>query len=507
MSSLISQDQVQRFAAIFAGRVSAFGRMFIDDKGHKTVKTYNEPPPTDAYQKHLEGDGPFFGVIMIREDDTCFFGAIDVDDDGIDLYELEAKVTAHNLPLVVCRSRSGGAHLYCFLREAVSAKLLIEALKKFRTVLGHEKNSNGTVTEIFPKQAKVPIGGTGNWINIPYFDADNTNRYAVVGQRQLTLSEFLEHAVNRSVSEHGLLEWADPALGPFKDGPPCLQELHKRDFPEGGRNNALLNVGIFFRMQQPSGWEEMLQSYNHEMESPLDDKEIGQIVRNLERHTEYSYTCKNHPIEALCQRKQCKKQEFGIGWFSKKKRLDAMPELASLIKITSEPPRYRVAVNGVQIDCSLDEIYSPALFKKLCLAKLNLVVGKPKEFEWDELVRELLETMIEEPAPEDPLRLNLRDFLATRHKSDSVDDVLLNKAALENHRVYFRGTDFATWLRKRDIRRDYNELYTTLMRTEGLTTERRKLKGADTELWSVPEPNDDQSEPFTHPAITSTRAY
>jgi hypothetical protein len=524
MPSTVTPDLVARFAAAFHGRASAHGRFIVHD-GKKTVKTLESPPPDDAYEKHLTGvgismptiapAGASLGIIPIREDDTCFFGVVDVDDDGVDHFELEAKIVAHSLPLVVCRSRSGGAHLFCFLREAVSAALMMDVLKKFRSVLGLEKNPNGTPTEIFPKQAKVPVGGTGNWINLPYLDHENTNRYAVTGQRALSLEEFLELTLARSVSEIDLLNWADPALGPFKDGPPCLQSWHKQGCPEGGRNNALLNVGIFFRASQPGVWQDQLRNYNDAMESPLDHNELEQIVRNLEHHDGYVYTCKQHPIEPLCAKKPCKKQTFGIMFFGKKKRIEALPELSELVMIDTDPPRYEIKVNNTVIPCSLDQVLSPIQFCRLVFQHLRMVLDPPRPHEWNELLRPLTETITIRSAPKEAsdsglCLVYLRDFLQSRHKSDSVEDVLLGRAAIDptTKRVYFRGTDFMAFLQRRQFRRyGMHDLYTTLVSEAAMTTEERILKGARASLWSVPEPDDDQTESFDHPAVRAASNY
>ena len=507
----LTAEQTQRFAAIFAGRVSSYGSYFWNpETKDKKVKTLGEALPEDAYEKHLRGEGPFLGIIPIREDNTCYFAAIDIDDDGIDHNELEAKVSALRLPLVVCRSKSGGAHAFLFLREPVPANVVVDALKKFRSVLGHEKNSNGSPVEIFPKQIKLQPGDTGNWINLPYYGHETTNRYAVTGGRHLSLDEFFEHAVSRATDEDGLLEWADPALGPFADGPPCLQELHKQSFPEGTRNTGLLNVGLFYKLARPGSWQESLRDYNEKLDAPVDDSELSQIIRNLTRH-DYVYTCKLHPLEGFCKKKECKKQPFGIGYFVKKKRMEALPELSDLIKITTDPPRYRVSVNGTPIPCSMDQILSPILFKRLVFEKLNLVVARPKEVEWDELLKELNDSVREEPAPAEAgdmglLLVYLSDFLQTRAKADSLDDILRGIAAAENGRVYFRGIDLMAFLMRRQFRRyNMNELYTILREKAGLQTEDRTLKGAVTSLWSVVESTDEQSEPFDHPIDRTVR--
>ncbi len=523
MTSTIDAELLSRFSATFAGRATAHGYLILNQDGTKTAKTYQLPAPDDAYEKHLKGEGHPFGVIMIREDDTCLFGAIDYDDDGVDHFELEAKIVAHQLPLVVCRSRSGAAHLFLFLREPVAAKIVVDCLKKFREVLGIEKNPNGSPSEIFPKQVKVSPGGTGNWINIPYYDHETTTRYAVAGQRALSLAEFLDKAVDRSVSETDLLEWSDPALGPFRDGPPCLQEYHKRGCPEGGRNNALLNVGIFFRASEPGMWQDRLREYNDNIEAPVDYRELGQITRNLDKHDGYVYTCKQHPIESLCKKKECKKQKYGIGFFKKKAQLDALPELGNLIKIVPanpltgipDPPRYRLTVNNVVLECTGEQLFNPRAFcRLLAQSELNLLVDPPKEFEWNELLRKmLLEVKIEETPEEAGLRGQLlthfNTFLATRHKSDTVDDVLLGRAASDgNGRVYFCGLDFGAFLIRRGFR-DYetSQIYAILQRSQNMTHEMRTLKGKKISLWSVPEPTNEQSESFDHPPDRVSRPY
>jgi hypothetical protein len=503
---------IKAFAARFRGRVSAYGRYY--DGPDKKVKTLSEPLPPAAWADHLDGKGPYLGVIPIREDNTASFGAIDVDDDGVDHHELEAQIVGMRLPLVVCRSKSGGAHLYLFTTESVPAATIIEALKKFRQTLGRQKNANGMPVEIFPKQARLTPGQTGNWINLPYYNHENTNRYAVTGGRQLDLIEFLTHAKERSVSPRKLLEHVDASMGPFGDGPSCLQTLHLQGFPAGGRNSGLLNVGIYFKIKDEHNWEEHLREYNSEIEEPLDENELGQIIRNLTNH-DYCFTCKNHPIEAVCQKKQCKTQTYGIGYFAKQQRLASLPTLEKLVKVNTDPPRYRVNINGVEVPCSLEEIQAPLKFKNLVFSKLNKVMTPPKQHEWDELLQELVDKMTEEDAPEEAggpglLVLYLQDFLQSRRKSDSVDDVLLGRAAIDDAdgRVYFTATAFQDFLQRRNFRRyDIHEVYNLLKDRTGLQFGNRTLKGSVLSLWSVPEPKDDQSEPFAYPAARAQPIY
>jgi hypothetical protein len=79
------------------------------------------------YAAHLSGSGTSLGLIPLLEEDTCSFGAIDVDIQGekklnepID--KLEARIRKLELPLVVCRSKSGGAHLVLVHHRAFTCK-------------------------------------------------------------------------------------------------------------------------------------------------------------------------------------------------------------------------------------------------------------------------------------------------------------------------------------------------------------------------------------------------
>ena len=56
------------------------------------------------------------------------WAAIDIDVNDIDHTGLEEKVVELELPLVVYRSKSGGAHCYLFLEEPCPAKDAVDAL-------------------------------------------------------------------------------------------------------------------------------------------------------------------------------------------------------------------------------------------------------------------------------------------------------------------------------------------------------------------------------------------
>ena len=71
------------------------------------------------------------GIIPIDDNNQCKWGAIDVDTyDGFDYKILIKKIVEKKIPLVVCKSKSGGAHIFLFVREPVLAKDMQIKLKE-----------------------------------------------------------------------------------------------------------------------------------------------------------------------------------------------------------------------------------------------------------------------------------------------------------------------------------------------------------------------------------------
>ena len=70
------------------------------------------------------------------------------------------------------RSKSGGAHVYFFFKDALKAEFVQSKLTELAASLGHAEG------EIFPKQSTILVdrGDTGNGLNMPYFKGDFSTR-------------------------------------------------------------------------------------------------------------------------------------------------------------------------------------------------------------------------------------------------------------------------------------------------------------------------------------------
>lgn len=101
---------------------------------------------------------------LIKPENKCLFGAIDVDGEVYKNLEAKQKILKiiRSWSIVPCLSKSGGLHLYLFLKHAEPAKDLITVLRYFRNILGLPKQ-----TEIFPKQDGTTVE-MGNGIMLPF---------------------------------------------------------------------------------------------------------------------------------------------------------------------------------------------------------------------------------------------------------------------------------------------------------------------------------------------------
>src|SRR5208282_3298699 len=126
--------------------------------------TLRRPVTLDMWQNHISGKRPL-GVIPTRADGTCVWGSGDIDEYDIDLTALVTEVARKKFPLVPCRSKSGGLHLFMFAAESVPASLMQKALRGMMAALGHAR------CEIFPKQTSILAdrGDLGSWMVMPYF--------------------------------------------------------------------------------------------------------------------------------------------------------------------------------------------------------------------------------------------------------------------------------------------------------------------------------------------------
>ncbi len=125
----------KEFREIFEGLTSAYGQYIpsnvysVNGKQKGRPFTIKKPVTEELWIKHLDGKEPALGIIPINEKNLCRWGCIDIDQYDFNHKKFIKKIKQKNLPLVVCRSKSGGAHVFLFVSEWIPAALMRAKLK------------------------------------------------------------------------------------------------------------------------------------------------------------------------------------------------------------------------------------------------------------------------------------------------------------------------------------------------------------------------------------------
>jgi hypothetical protein len=507
---LTMDDLIRRFAELFSGYTGAFGaynnvsstpnpegKLLGSDR-----RTVRKPVEIGMYKAHVNGESGL-GIMPIRADNSAAFGAIDVDVyDGLNHAETAKRIARLKLPLVVCRSKSGGAHIFGFASVPIPAGLMLKKLREIAALLGHGG------AECFPKQQTVAWerGELASWLNLPYYNGLLAARYAINPDdgEPLSLAEFVQLAESLRQPQ----EWFQAPLAARPDlpqGPPCLQHLVQLGFPPGTRNQGLFDLGVYAKKSDPDAWEASLDALNQKyMEPPLGSEEVSQIKKSL-RKKAYQYRCGDQPILAHCDKALCRSRKFGVG------NADQLPELGSLTKMSGDPVVWFWEVEGKRIELSTKELQDPFSFQRKCMDVLTVMPPIPKRDVWESTVRDAMKTANEVPAPEDSTTIGrfrgmLQKFCTGRARAMSMDEILLGKPFTDEKYTYFRLCDFLAFLDRQRFREvDVGTVYLRLKDVGGENIGRRRLKGVREHLWRVAS-FEEQSQAFDVPAGTPADA-
>ena len=477
---------MDKFKTIFEGNNSAYGQLILSgetsDKGKAVGKAFikREPIPDHLWEEHIAGKEPALGVIPINEQNMCRWGCIDVDEYNLSHAKIIKDIKKLKFPLVTFRSKSGGAHLFLFAKEFISAALMQSKLKMMSEALGFGGS------EIFPKQTEILVerGDTGNFLNLPYHgdtlgfrytfledgeEACLEEFYAIYDAAVQTKEQIQSIVVKESVTKHEA----------FKDGPPCLNKLAEEGFGEGSRNNALFNVAVFHKQANPDNWEDKVMEDNTKwMNPPLSFQEVKALLASVGKRGYDKYRCKDQPICGVCNPALCRKKKFGVGFEE-----EQMPEMDTLTKINSYPPQWFLNVAGKRIELKTEQLHNPNLFAIAVLDQANIVSPIPKAKDWREIYLKMMMTQLEEIEPLESLNNNeqlenlLYDFTVHRSQARTKEDIL-NKAAWtddEKEVTLFKMDDFYAFAKRNNWEMDKTKTG-NLLKQQDIFVEEVRLK-------------------------------
>lgn len=511
MTLQIDDSTVARFSRLFQGYERAYGHYFLsgklgrDGKVEGSGKTIKGVPTLHLYRDHLQGSGPGLGVIPLREDDTVCFGAIDYDERPIDFQNIMARVKLLGLPLVACKSKSKGIHLYAFTAEPVPVDAMRDRLAEWTALLGMAAD-----TEQFPKQSsRASDGDIGNWINLPYFKAGALGSVGIDENcTELTLEEFLRHAEGSLISTefiHTSAVSLETEL--FEDGPPCLLLLEKQGgFPPGARNDGMMAVAVYLKLRYPDTWQDKMGEYNYKM-GQRTHAELQQIIKTANKK-DYHYRCKQQPLKSVCQRRACLQQRYGIKACGRNSDGVEGLEITSVIKYEPEAAAARedsswsIEIEGTQVMLSTSEFLSVREFNIKVASHISRVGTSAGQREWNTYVDELMRHSTKVPQAEDagPVGLfitTVRDFCLRSPRAESWDGLLNGMVYIEDGLVYFRSNDLHTFLK--EARTVYIKspqwVYHALRQLMGCVSIQKHIRGHTVNVWSIAAPKGDVPGP------------
>jgi len=486
---------IAKFSEIFDGLRQAYGTFKIESKS-SSGKTQGKATvvrgerTTEHWEHHLSGQQSI-GIIPINENNECRWGCIDIDQYNFDHKALIDKIQAAKLPLVVCRSKSGGAHVFLFTDAFIPAKDMQNVLTQLCAGLGYGGS------EIFPKQISLNLerGDVGNFLNMPYFDHEDGLRYAFnLDGTAATFDEFLalvEENVQTYEQSLSLVIEQDESL-PIQDGPPCLQTLCKEGIGEGARNNGLFNIGVYLRKAYPDTWETEILTHNMNfIHPPLPLGEVNTVAKQIERK-DYAYKCKDAPINAYCNPELCKTRKFGIDGAV------SGVQIANLRKYNSVPPVWFLDVQGQPLELGTNDLMNQSDFQRACVEQLNFFPRTMQKAQWEQRINALLNEMSDteghvievsqDVSVNGQFQDHLEEFCTGHQAADDKEQILLKRPWTDESAdfTYFRLKDLEAHLVKANFKTyKTHQIAQRLRDINGEATQLR-IQSKVVRLWKIP---------------------
>ena len=436
---------LEKFKRIFAGLDYAYGNFKKETssipsqkvEGKSTV--IRQPVTDELWKNHLAGVGLRLGVFPVTADNTARWGVIDIDKYSYDYEALLKKIREEKLPLIMCRSKSGGAHLFLFTEELVSAAELKYAMEKCAALLGVKD----IMDRIYPMQTKILAsrGDTGSYLNMPYYNAEEGSQYAYNDDfSAASIDEFFKLYDTYVVKDLAKFIKESPALpttikakrrkenSPYAEAPPSLLTLMKQKVGKGHRDQFLFALGVFYRKAQaderfkdkkgnPLTVEELMRQANRDyMVEPLTEKEVNKTIDSLDRHDYQRYPCQSPPLKGVCNPTICLTRKYGItnDEFPK----DAKQIFENLTELESNPRLFFIDVqpddlqkDKIRVELEAHQLRKKDKFYDAVLDRAGVWLPDMKTNEFNTLMSEVYKTRnIEEAETEADEDQDIRDW-------------------------------------------------------------------------------------------------
>jgi hypothetical protein len=474
-------------------------KMEMKDENDEGPRDRKEPPTIDLWERHLAGTYPL-GISPLRDDGVCRWGVIDIDVyDSLDHGALALQTQRAALPLVICISKSGGAHCFLFADEWTPQADMNAALTAMAERIGHAS------AETYPPAPTKK----GNCINMPLLGG--SPRWGVkpnglrMGVEEVVAAA---EAARCSPTEIARLAAMSKTMARMPgDAAPSSRVLRKLaekcDDIAGlvdGRKRALHDTAFLFG--------------KYVLKGRIDEAAVvsrlvaAGVEARLEHHIAESHV--RNGLEARLRKRGADDDDDGEddGRF---------PEIEKIVIITGhDEPMWRVTVADYgDITLPSREVWKNDLFNLRCAERLQVGFKRLSVNAWADRLNRALRVAESEAAPKDEspeyvFRMALQDFCFDRHKADMIEEIVLGKPYHDedNDRIWFRfgdlyarlclhpGSPFRGWSRNRlggmlrAIGQDGVDVFTTTKRIGKKITEVRWVRRSlfDGPIGEIPLP-------------------
>lgn len=473
---LMSQElQIKRLQSLFQGNSRVIGQTSSDliaDKDNPAKLKQSDvywsqgPSTTEHWKNHLDGKIGL-GLVPITDYQEVKFMVIDVDLPMLEALKLSltsivVMVEEKKLPFIVCRSKSGAAHIYIFFSQLTEAAAVRNHLVLITEHLGF-RDLKGNLAEIYPHTSQLDPTSNGKFINLPYFRGNERTAIDSTGH-PISLDDFLFLAESRITNKARFLKWQVPVEGEdfiraiVDNGPPCLQTLFNQGLTEGMRNDMLFQFGILFKKAHKERFEDLTDWVNqNKTTSPIATSELGQLMKGI-RRKDYHYSC-NHPCMApICAKIMCQGRKFGI-----RSNIE-FPPIAKLIQWGISNDNFEVHFDTDNKEVLLIRAVDLLDFEKVqaeILRLFHVVVPPIKKGQWVEFVTTLMTKAKREEVPmefttESQIKSLILSFTVSRSMGTKPDDLLVHKPIRDGEFVLISFKDLQSEIHKRKYH-DYTE--------------------------------------------------
>lgn len=484
--------------SLFLGSDVAFGKSYytgkVSDVGKREAKCWTEKTPLtlDDWEGHVKGTCGI-GVIPINSSNMVTWGVIDVDIYGLEFTEFYSDITKKGLPLVPCRSKSGGLHLFLFCKDWIPAEEMMAKLDSLAAMLGLGS------CEIFPKQSAIRVEegreDYGNWINMPYFGGTDRQGVGPDGENIPDILSFVAYAESKRLSsdEFKAFNPAQATNRVLPDGPPCLNIMWEKNSHEGHRKILLANTCVYLKKAHPEDWGAKLEELNRTLTPPLPSREIEDLKSSYSKK-DYRYQCQDCNLKKFCNAMECKKRQFGI---SVEDNGGVLVNNRSLTKILTDPPTWFLDVrkeDGTHTRMSLAtaELQNPRNFQFRCMEALNIMPPLVKNEDWQPVVASLLEHVSEVPVPPEATPKGrfyelLEEYLEHRD-SENLDCVKRGVVFddIPGGWLIFRLSDLDAFLLQKRFTLLKTGKIVSALRDIGAFADKRRIGESQVRIWAVP---------------------